>query len=65
MSPELQTAYHLMLDCEQLRTPLLDAQMALVALHLCAQEREAWTDVGADGVVRASDLTQSDKKRQI
>ena len=39
--------------------------MALVALHLCAQEREAWTDVGDIGVGRASDLTQSDKKRQI
>ena len=47
---KLQLAYHLTLDCEQLRTSLLDAQMALIELHLCAHLREAWTDVGGVGV---------------
>ena len=53
---KLQLAYHLTLDCEQLRTSLLDAQMALIELHLCAHLREAWTDVGGVGVVRRATL---------
>ena len=44
---------------------LLDSCTALVVCRATAQGREAWTDVGDDGAVRRSDLTRSDRKRQI
>ena len=49
---KLQLPYHLPVDCEQLCTSLLDAQMARHELYLCAHLRAAWTDVGGVGVVR-------------
>ena len=64
-TPKFCRAYHLLLDCEQLRTSLLDTPTAKVPLRGCAQKREAWTDVGADGVGRRPDLTLFDNNRQI
>ena len=55
---------HLMMDCDELQTPLLDAQMALSKLHLCAKVWEAWTDFGSLGVVRRATLTKIDNFRQ-
>ena len=42
-------AYRLMFDCEQLQTPLLDAQMALSKLRLCDLFWVAWTEFGGVG----------------
>ena len=42
-------AYRLMFDCEQLQTPLLDAQMALSKLRLCDLFWVAWTEFGSVG----------------
>ena len=61
---KFQTAYHLMFDCEQLQTPLLDAQMALSKLHLCALVWEAWTDFGSVGAGRRAILRKSDNFSQ-
>ena len=47
---KFQMAYRLMFDCEQLQTPLLDAQMALSKLRLCDLFWVAWTEFG--GVAR-------------
>ena len=60
-----QTAYRLMFDCEQLQTPLLDAQMALSKLRLCDLFWVAWTEFGSVGVGRRAILTQNDNFRQI
>ena len=38
-----------MFDCEQLQTPLLDAQMALSKLRLCDLFWVAWTEFGGVG----------------
>ena len=59
------TAYHLILQREELLTTLLDAQMALIERHLCAEVREAWTDVGVVGVGRRRRLGKSDNFSQI
>ena len=53
-----------MFDCEQLQTPLLDAQMALSKLRLCDLFWVAWTEFGSVGVGRRAILTQIDRKRQ-
>ena len=50
-----------MIDCENVWTPLLDAQMALSKLHLCALVWEAWTDFGSVGAGRRAVLGRSDK----
>ena len=55
-------AYHLMIDCEHVWTPLLDAQMALSKLHLCALVWEARTDFGSVGAGRRADVRKSDRK---
>ena len=69
MSPpspqKLQLAYHLTLDCDELCTSLLDAQMALIGLHLCEHLRVAWTDVGGVGVVRRPALRKIDRFSQV
>ena len=57
-------AYRLMFDCEQLQTPLLDAQMALSKLRLCDLFWVAWTEFGGVGEGRRAILTQIDRKRQ-
>ena len=62
---KFQTAYHLMFDCEQLQTPLLDAQMALSKLRLCDLFWVAWTEFGSVGVGRRTSLRQIDKFSQI
>ena len=36
---KLLLAYHLMIDCEHLQTPVLDSPVALIKLHRRAQER--------------------------
>jgi hypothetical protein len=46
---KFQMAYRLMFDCEQLQTPLLDAQMALSKLRLCDLFWVAWTEFGGVG----------------
>ena len=53
-----------MIVCENVWTPLLDAQMALSKLHLCALVWEAWTDFGSVGAGRRAILTQIDNFRQ-
>ena len=53
-----------MIDCENVWTPLLDAQMALSKLHLCALVWEAWTDFGGVGAYRTAILRKSDKISQ-
>ena len=53
---KLQLAYHLTLDCEQLRTSLLVRSLALIELLGTGRVREAWTDVGGVGVVRRATL---------
>ena len=53
-----------MIDCENVWTPLLDAQMALSKLHLCALVWEAWTDFGSVGAGRRAILRKSDKISQ-
>ena len=47
------------------RRSLLDAQIALIELHLCAHQREAWTDVSGFGAGRRSDLRKSVWNSQI
>ena len=64
-APKVFSLSHLLLDCRQLRTSLLDGSLARVELQGTAEVREAWTDVGADGVGRRPDLTLFDKNRQI
>jgi hypothetical protein len=54
-----------MFDCEQLQTPLLDAQMALSKLRLCDLFWVAWTEFGSVGVGRRTSLRQIDKFSQI
>ena len=61
---KFQTAYHLMFDCEQLQTPLLDAQMALSKLRLCDLFWVAWTEFGSVGVGRRAALGQNDKSSE-
>ena len=39
--------------------------MTLVELHLCAEVREAWTDVGVVGAGRRRDLRKIDSFSQI
>jgi hypothetical protein len=60
-------AYRLMFDCEQLQTPLLDAQMALSKLRLCDLFWVAWTEFGGVGEGRRVSviLRKSDKFSQI
>ena len=58
-------AYRLMFDCEQLQTPLLDAQMALSKLRLCDLFWVAWTEFGGVGEGRRTSLRQIDKFSQI
>jgi len=53
-----------MFDCEQLQTPLLDAQMALSKLRLCDLFWVAWTEFGSVGVGRRAVLGKSDKSYQ-
>ena len=55
---KLQLAYHLTLDCEQLRTSLLVRSLALIELLGMGWVRVAWTDVGGVGVVRRPFLTK-------
>ena len=57
-------AYRLMFDCEQLQTPLLDAQMALSKLRLCDLFWVAWTEFGSVGVGRRAILGRRDKFSQ-
>ena len=52
-----------MFDCEQLQTPLLDAQMALSKLRLCDLFWVAWTEFGGVGEGRRAVVTQIDRKR--
>ena len=52
-----------MFDCEQLQTPLLDAQMALSKLRLCDLFWVAWTEFGSVGEGRRAVVTQIDRKR--
>ena len=54
-----------MMDCDELQTPLLDAQMALSKLHLCGLVWEAWTDFGSVGVGRRAALGKSDRFSQV
>ena len=54
-----------MFDCEQLQTPLLDAQMALSKLRLCDLFWVAWTEFGGVGEGRRTSLRQIDKFSQI
>ena len=51
-----------MFDCEQLQTPLLDAQMALSKLRLCDLFWVAWTEFGSVGVGRRTSVRQIDRK---
>ena len=53
-----------MFDCEQLQTPLLDAQMALSKLRLCDLFWVAWTEFGSVGEGRRPVLGKSDKSSQ-
>jgi hypothetical protein len=57
---KFQMAYRLMFDCEQLQTPLLDAQMALSKLRLCDLFWVAWTEFGSVGVGRRAVVRKSD-----
>ena len=61
---KFQMAYRLMFDCEQLQTPLLDAQMALSKLRLCDL---FWVATGMDGVRRRRRGTARgcEKKRHV
>ena len=43
----------------------MDAQIARGELHLCAHQREAWTDINGVGVVRRLDLRKSVAFSQI
>ena len=65
VAQDLHTAYHLMLEREQLRTSLLCTSLALSERQGSVQVWEAWTDVGNIGVVRRSDLRKSDNLSQI
>ena len=58
---KFQTAYHLMIDCEQLQTPLLVSPVALIKLHRRARSRVAWTEFGGVGEGRRTSLRQIDK----
>ena len=58
-------AYHLVIRCGQLWTPLLAHPTAPEALHGMGQVREAWTDVGKNAVVRRADLRRSDTFSQV
>ena len=53
-----------MFDCEQLQTPLLDAQMALSKLRLCDLFWVAWSEFGSVGVGRRAALGQNDKSSE-
>ena len=61
---KFQTAYHLMIDCEQLQTPLLVSPVALIKLHRRARSRVAWTEFGGVGEGRRAVLGKSDKSSQ-
>ena len=61
---KFQTAYHLMVDCEQLQTPLLVSPVALIKLHRRARSRVAWTEFGSVGVGRRAILGRRDKFSQ-
>ena len=61
---KFQTAYHLMMDCEQLQTPLLVSPVALIKLHRRARSRVAWTEFGGVGEGRRAVLGKSDKSSQ-
>ena len=59
------TAYHLILQREQLWTSGFHSPVTQEQGHRSGEEREAWTDVGVVGVGRRLDLTQCDNFRQI
>ena len=61
---KLLLAYHLMFDCDELQTPLLDAQMALSKLHLCGLVWEVRTDFGTVCAGRTAILRKSDRFSQ-
>ena len=61
---KFQTAYHLMFDCEQLQTPLLDTTTALIERRSCGMVRVAWTEFGSVGVGRRAALGQNDKSSE-
>ena len=58
VTPKLRTAYHLLLQREQLLTSDLHSPPALIALRGTALVREAWTDIVEAGVGRRADLGQ-------
>ena len=60
-----QTPYHLLLQREQLRTPLLDSPTARIERRGSAAVREAWTDVGDVSAGRRRDLRKIDNFSQI
>ena len=53
-----------MMDCDELQTPLLDAQMALSKLHLCGLVWEVRTDFGTVCAGRTAILRKSDRFSQ-
>ena len=53
-----------MMDCDELQTPLLDAQMALSKLHLCGLVWEVRTDFGTVRAGRTAILGKSDRFSQ-
>ena len=53
-----------MMDCDELQTPLLDAQMALSKLHLCGLVWEVRTDFGTVRAGRTAILRKSDRFSQ-
>ena len=62
--PDAETAYHVMIDCEQLQTPLLVSPVALIKLHRRARSWVAWTEFGSVGLGRRAVLGKSDKSSQ-
>ena len=59
---KFQTAYHLMIDCEQLQTPLLATTTALIERRSCGMVWVAWTEFGSVGVGRRTSVRQIDRK---
>ena len=56
VAQKLHTAYHLLLEREQLRTPLLHSTTALIGLRGSDLVREAWTDIGIVGAGRGAPI---------
>ena len=54
-----------MMDCDELQTPLLDAQMALSKLHLCGLVWEVRTDFGTVCAGRTAALGKSDRISEV